>query len=212
MAFHSETPRDILGEQIAAAGLTQLRIAETEKYAHVTYFFNGGVETPFPGEDRVLIPSPRDVATYDHKPEMSAIAVTDELLRRLAGDDFAFILLNFANPDMVGHTGVMAAAIKAVETVDRGLERICEAVLARGGDVLITADHGNCEQMVDRETGPAPHRPHHQPGAADLGREAPRRPPPARRRPLGSRPDRARADGPADPRGDDREGPHRTAG
>jgi 2,3-bisphosphoglycerate-independent phosphoglycerate mutase len=159
VAFHSETPSDILGERIAAAGLSQLRIAETEKYAHVTYFFNGGIETPFPGEDRALIPSPRDVATYDHKPEMSAIAVTDELLRRLASDDFAFILLNFANPDMVGHTGVMAAAIKAVETVDRGLERICEAVLARGGDVLITADHGNCEQMLDRETG-QPHTAH----------------------------------------------------
>ncbi len=159
VAFHSETPLDILGERIAAAGLTQLRIAETEKYAHVTYFFNGGVETPFPGEDRALIPSPRDVATYDHKPEMSATLVTDELLRRLAGDDFAFILLNFANPDMVGHTGVMAAAIKAVETVDRGLERICEAVLARGGDVLITADHGNCELMVDPETG-QPHTAH----------------------------------------------------
>jgi 2,3-bisphosphoglycerate-independent phosphoglycerate mutase len=159
VAFHSETPREILGEMIAAAGLTQLRIAETEKYAHVTYFFNGGVETPFPGEDRALIPSPRDVATYDHKPEMSAIAVTDELLRRLAADDFAFVLLNYANPDMVGHTGVLAAAIKAVETVDRGLERICEAVLARGGAVLITADHGNCEQMVDPATG-QPHTAH----------------------------------------------------
>jgi 2,3-bisphosphoglycerate-independent phosphoglycerate mutase len=159
VAFHSETPRDILGERLAAIGLTQLRIAETEKYAHVTYFFNGGVEAPFPGEDRALIPSPRDVATYDHKPEMSAFLVTDELLRRLAGDDYAFILLNFANPDMVGHTGVLAAAIKAVETVDRGLERICEAVLARGGDVLITADHGNCEQMLDRETG-QPHTAH----------------------------------------------------
>ena len=139
--------------------MTQLRIAETEKYAHVTYFFNGGVETPFPGEDRALIPSPRDVATYDHKPEMSATLVTDELLRRLAGEDFAFILLNFANPDMVGHTGVMAAAIKAIETVDRCLERICEAVLARGGTVLITADHGNCEQMVDPATG-QPHTAH----------------------------------------------------
>ncbi len=158
-AFHSETPSDILGERIAAEGLTQLRIAETEKYAHVTYFFNGGVETPFPGEDRALIPSPRDVATYDHKPEMSATLVTDELLRRLAGEDFAFILLNFANPDMVGHTGVMTAAIKAVETVDRGLARICEAVLARGGEVLITADHGNCEQMVDPKTG-EPHTAH----------------------------------------------------
>jgi 2,3-bisphosphoglycerate-independent phosphoglycerate mutase len=159
VAFDSETPREILGEVVAGAGLAQLRIAETEKYAHVTYFFNGGVETCFPGEDRALIPSPRDVPTYDHKPEMSAIAVTDELLRRLAADDYAFILLNFANPDMVGHTGVLAAAIKAVETVDRGLERICEAVLACGGDVLITADHGNCEQMLDRETG-QPHTAH----------------------------------------------------
>ncbi len=159
VAFHSEAPRDILGEQIAGAQLTQLRIAETEKYAHVTYFFNGGNETPFPGEDRVVIPSPRDVATYDHKPEMSAMAVTEELLRRLARGDFAFILLNYANPDMVGHTGVMAAAIKAVETIDRALERVCEAVLARGGAVLITADHGNCEQMVDPVTG-EPHTAH----------------------------------------------------
>jgi 2,3-bisphosphoglycerate-independent phosphoglycerate mutase len=159
VAFHSETPHEILGERIAGAGLTQLRIAETEKYAHVTYFFNGGIETPFPGEERALIPSPRDVATYDHKPEMSAIAVTEELLRRLAAEDFAFILLNYANPDMVGHTGVLAAAIKAIETVDRGLERICEAVLARGGAVLITADHGNCEQMVDPVSG-QPHTAH----------------------------------------------------
>ncbi len=159
VAFHSETPHDILGERVAGAGLTQLRIAETEKYAHVTYFFNGGIETPFPGEERALIPSPRDVATYDHKPEMSATQVTDELLRRMAAEDFAFILLNYANPDMVGHTGVMAAALKAIETVDRGLERICEAVLARGGAVLITADHGNCEQMVDPVTG-QPHTAH----------------------------------------------------
>jgi 2,3-bisphosphoglycerate-independent phosphoglycerate mutase len=159
VAFHSETPRDILGERIAQADLSQLRIAETEKYAHVTYFFNGGVETPFPGEDRVLIPSPRDVATYDHKPEMSAIAVTEEVLRRIASGEYSFVLLNYANPDMVGHTGVLAAAVKAVETVDRGLERIAEAVLARGGDLLITADHGNCEQMVDPVTG-EPHTAH----------------------------------------------------
>jgi 2,3-bisphosphoglycerate-independent phosphoglycerate mutase len=159
VAFHSETPKDILGERIAAEGLLQLRIAETEKYAHVTYFFNGGSETPFPGEERVVIPSPRDVATYDHKPEMSAMTVTEELLRRLAREDFAFILLNYANPDMVGHTGVLAAAIKAVETIDRGLERLCDSVLARGGAVLITADHGNCEQMVDPVTG-QPHTAH----------------------------------------------------
>ncbi len=159
VAFHSETPREILGEIVAGQHLSQLRIAETEKYAHVTYFFNGGNETPFPGEERVVIPSPRDVATYDHKPEMSAVAVTEELLRRLASEDFAFILLNYANPDMVGHTGVMAAAIKAVETIDRALERVCDAVLARGGAVLITADHGNCEQMVDPVTG-QPHTAH----------------------------------------------------
>jgi len=159
VAFHSETPHEILGEIIAGRQLSQLRIAETEKYAHVTYFFNGGNEVPFPGEERVVIPSPRDVATYDHKPEMSAIAVTDELMRRIASGRFSFILLNYANPDMVGHTGVLAAAIKAVETIDRGLERLCESVLARGGDVLITADHGNCELMVDPVTG-QPHTAH----------------------------------------------------
>ena len=144
---------------LAARSCRQLRIAETEKYAHVTYFFNGGSETPFPGEDRVLIPSPRDVATYDHKPEMSAEPLTDELLAPARERDYAFILLNYANPDMVGHTGVLAAAIKAVETIDRCLERVAEAVLARGGAVLITADHGNCEQMIDPVTG-EPHTAH----------------------------------------------------
>jgi 2,3-bisphosphoglycerate-independent phosphoglycerate mutase len=159
VAFPSETPARILGEIVAESGLSQLRIAETEKYAHVTFFFNGGLETPFPNEDRVLIPSPRDVATYDHKPEMSAAEVTAELLRRLETGDYAFVLLNYANPDMVGHTGVLDAAAKAVEAIDRGLERISEAVLARGGTVLITADHGNCELMVDPETG-QPHTAH----------------------------------------------------
>ena len=159
VAFPNEAPRQILGEAVAAAGLPQLRVAETEKYAHVTFFFNGGVESPFPGEDRVLVPSPRDVATYDHKPEMSAQPVTREILDRLESDAYAFVLVNYANPDMVGHTGVMPAAVKAVETIDACLERVTEAVLERGGTVLITADHGNCEQMVDPETG-GPHTAH----------------------------------------------------
>jgi 2,3-bisphosphoglycerate-independent phosphoglycerate mutase len=159
VVFPSETPRQILGEVLAELDLAQLRIAETEKYAHVTFFFNGGIEEPFPGEERVLIPSPRDVATYDHKPEMSAYQVTEAVVERIRRGDYAFILLNFANPDMVGHTGVLDAAIKAVETIDKGLEKICDAVLARGGSVLITADHGNCELMVDPETG-QPHTAH----------------------------------------------------
>jgi 2,3-bisphosphoglycerate-independent phosphoglycerate mutase len=159
IAFPTLIPESGLGEILARRDLTQLRIAETEKYAHVTFFFNGGLETPFPGEDRVLIPSPRDVNTYDHKPEMSAVAVTDQVIERIQEGNYSFILLNFANPDMVGHTGVLDAAVKAVETVDRGLERICEALLARGGQALITADHGNCELMVDPETG-RPHTAH----------------------------------------------------
>jgi 2,3-bisphosphoglycerate-independent phosphoglycerate mutase len=159
VAFPTFVPRQILGQVVAEQGLAQLRIAETEKYAHVTFFFNGGNETPYPGEDRVLIPSPRDVATYDHKPEMSAMALTEEALRRISDDDYAFILLNYANPDMVGHTGVLDAAVKAVETVDRGLERLAEAVLARRGTLLVTADHGNCELMVDPQTG-EPHTAH----------------------------------------------------
>jgi 2,3-bisphosphoglycerate-independent phosphoglycerate mutase len=159
IAFPSEPPRRTLGELVAEAGLSQLRVAETEKYAHVTFFFNGGLETPFPNEDRILIPSPREVTTYDHKPEMSAGELTAELLRRLEEEDYAFVLLNFANPDMVGHTGVLDAATKAVETIDRGLERIAQQVLARGGTALITADHGNCELMVDPETG-QPHTAH----------------------------------------------------
>ena len=139
----------IFGEIISRHGLRQLRIAETEKYAHVTYFFNGGEETAFQGEDRCLIPSPKDVATYDLKPEMSAYAVTEELLKRLDGSVYDFVLLNFANPDMVGHTGVMEAAVKACETIDRCLEKIAGRVRSLGGTVIITADHGNCEQMTD---------------------------------------------------------------
>jgi 2,3-bisphosphoglycerate-independent phosphoglycerate mutase len=159
IAFESEIHRHILPEELAARGLTQLRIAETEKYAHVTFFFNCGLEEPFPGEDRLLIPSPRDVATYDHKPEMSAREVTERLIRQIREGDYAFVLLNYANPDMVGHTGVLPAAVKAVETIDACLERVAEAVLALGGELLVTADHGNCELMVDPETG-EPHTAH----------------------------------------------------
>ena len=159
VVFPSVVPKNSLGEVLAQHGLTQLRLAETEKYAHVTFFFNGGVETPFPGEDRVLVPSPRDVATYDHKPEMSAEGVTAEALKRIASGDYAFILLNYANPDMVGHTGLLDAAVKAVETVDRGLEQIASAILEQDGQLLVTADHGNCELMVDPETG-GPHTAH----------------------------------------------------
>lgn len=147
-AFAPQSYPDILADVIAAAGMKQLRIAETEKYAHVTFFFNGGVERPWPGEDRVLIPSPKEVATYDQKPAMSAVEVTDEVLRRVAGGDYQFIVLNFANCDMVGHTGILSAAIEAVETVDTCLGRVVEAVVAAGGALLITADHGNCEQMT----------------------------------------------------------------
>jgi 2,3-bisphosphoglycerate-independent phosphoglycerate mutase len=159
VAFPSELPKRILGELLSERGLAQLRVAETEKYAHVTFFFNCGLEEPFPGEERLLVPSPRDVPTYDHKPEMSAYTVTEKLLQHLAADDYAFVLVNYANPDMVGHTGVLPAAVKAVETIDACLARAVDAVLARDGDVLITADHGNCEQMVDPVTG-QPHTAH----------------------------------------------------
>jgi len=158
VAFPGEVPERILGELLAEAGRRQLRVAETEKYAHVTFFFNGGREEPFPGEERVLVPSPREVPTYDLEPEMSAEAVTEAVLEGLE-DDYAFVLVNYANPDMVGHTGVMPAAVKAVETVDRCLARVCEALLARGGTALVTADHGNCECMIDATDG-GPHTAH----------------------------------------------------
>jgi 2,3-bisphosphoglycerate-independent phosphoglycerate mutase len=159
VAFGNASPKEILGEILARAKLRQLRVAETEKYAHVTFFFNGGLEQPFPGEDRILVPSPRDVATYDQKPEMSALEVTDRLLAQLGKQAYDFVLVNYANPDMVGHTGVMAAAMKAVETVGACLARVTSQVVAKGGCVLITADHGNCEQMVDPQTG-EPHTAH----------------------------------------------------
>lgn len=158
VAFPPVSLTHILGEEVAAHGRRQLRIAETEKYAHVTYFFNGGNEVPYGGEDRILINSPRDVATYDQKPQMSAVEVTDTLLATLAreeaaGNPYDLVILNFANGDMVGHTGVMAAAVTACETVDSCVGRIEQFVAARGGVLLITADHGNAEQMVDPASG-----------------------------------------------------------
>jgi 2,3-bisphosphoglycerate-independent phosphoglycerate mutase len=154
IAFGSTELTNILGGVLANAGLKQLRIAETEKYAHVTFFFNGGVETPFSGEDRALIPSPKEVSTYDQKPEMSAFLVADELLSRIDSDVYDVIILNFANCDMVGHTGIEAAAIKAVETVDTCAGKVVSKVLEKGGAVLITADHGNAEQMQDENGEP----------------------------------------------------------
>ncbi len=149
VAFPPDSYPDLLGAVVSRAGLKQLRIAETEKYAHVTFFFNGGEETPFPGEDRVLIPSPQEVATYDQKPAMSAVEVTDEAVRRVASGAYALIVLNYANPDMVGHTGNLPAAVAAMETVDACVGRVVDAILATGGCALLTADHGNCEQMDD---------------------------------------------------------------
>ncbi len=149
--FAPEELKNILGELVSKANKKQLRIAETEKYAHVTYFFNGGVEKPFPGEERELVPSPK-VPTYDQKPEMSAFGVTDELLKRI--DQFDLIILNFANPDMVGHTGVVEAGIKAVETVDQCCAKIIPRLLELGGKALVTADHGNCELMRNPDGSP----------------------------------------------------------
>jgi 2,3-bisphosphoglycerate-independent phosphoglycerate mutase len=154
VAFPREAVADSFGELISRAGLRQLRCAETEKYAHVTYFFNGGREPPFEGEDRRMVPSPRDVATYDQKPEMSAAGVTSEVVSAVKSGAYDFILVNFANPDMVGHTGRLDAAIRAVETVDAGVGAIMNAVREAGGALLVTADHGNCEQMKDEHGGP----------------------------------------------------------
>ncbi|MDF2692501.1 MAG: 2,3-bisphosphoglycerate-independent phosphoglycerate mutase [Labilithrix sp.] len=159
IAFPKETYPDIFPEIIARQGLTQFRCAETEKYAHVTYFFNGGREEPFQGEERQMIPSPKDVATYDQKPEMAAKGVADAVVAAVESDKFDFIVVNFANPDMVGHTGVLGAAVTAVEVVDEGIGRIADAVRAKGGALFITADHGNCELMIDPATG-QPHTAH----------------------------------------------------
>jgi 2,3-bisphosphoglycerate-independent phosphoglycerate mutase len=150
-AFPPNHLEAILGQVISQQELTQLRIAETEKYAHVTYFFNGGEEQPFEKEERCLIPSPRDIPTYDFKPEMSALQVTEEVLKRIASNRYDLIVLNFANMDMVGHTGVLEAAVKACETVDSCVGRIVAAVKEKGGCLLITADHGNAETMREAD-------------------------------------------------------------
>jgi 2,3-bisphosphoglycerate-independent phosphoglycerate mutase len=147
IAFEKPKTEHTIGEIVAKQGWKQLRIAETEKYAHVTYFFNGGDEKIFPGEKRVMIPSPRDVATYDLKPEMSAKELTDSLLKELSGGDYTFTVVNYANPDMVGHTGNFPAAVHAVETIDGCLKRLVEWVESSGGFAILTADHGNCELM-----------------------------------------------------------------
>jgi 2,3-bisphosphoglycerate-independent phosphoglycerate mutase len=159
VAFPAERLRNVMGAYLAARGLHQLRIAETEKYAHVTFFFNGGVETPFEFEDRILIPSPTDVRTYNLKPEMSAPRMTDEIVKAVNSGQYDVIICNYANPDMVGHTGDFDATVKAIEAVDQCLGRVVEAVAAVGGEMLITADHGNAEQLFDFETG-QPHTAH----------------------------------------------------
>ena len=154
IAFEPVYMVNILGEIISRNGLRQLRIAETEKYAHVTYFFNGGREKPFEGEDRCLIPSPREVSTYDQKPEMSAHEVTREVLERIASDAYDLIVLNFANMDMVGHTGIMPAAVKACETIDLCVENIMQKLHEKQWAAIVTADHGNAEKMIDEQGNP----------------------------------------------------------
>ena len=152
--FPPRRPEITIARVIADRGLGQLHVAETEKYPHVTYFFNGGEEDPYPGEDRELAPSPRDVPTYDHKPEMSAVQATEDFLADWNANDYAFAIINFANPDMVGHTGVIPAAVKAIETVDACLGRVVEAVHAKGGVCIVTADHGNADHMLEDDGSP----------------------------------------------------------
>ena len=159
VAYPPREIRRILGEVASQAGIRQLRIAETEKYAHVTYFFNGGEEKKFPGEERILIPSPRDVATYDLKPEMSAREVTEAMVKYLREQEVGLVIANYANADMVGHTGNFEASVKAVEVIDECLGRVVEAALGKRGKVVITADHGNIEQLIDYDTG-MPHTAH----------------------------------------------------
>lgn len=151
--FGPQTLDDIFGQIVSRSGRTQVRIAETEKYPHVTYFFNGGIEVPFEGEERILVPSPK-VATYDLQPEMSAPEVTEKAVAALRSGKFDFMILNFANPDMVGHTGSLPAAIRAVECIDGCVRRVIEALLGMDGKALVTADHGNCEQMIAADGSP----------------------------------------------------------
>ncbi len=200
--FAAQSMADILGAVVSAAGLRQLRMAETEKYPHVTYFLNGGEETPYPGEERIMVASPK-VATYDLQPEMSAPELTDKAVAAIGSGTYDLIVLNFANADMVGHTGSLAAAIKAVEAVDTGLGRIADAIRAAGGALFVTADHGNAEMMRDPATG-GPHTAHttNPVPAMLLGAPAGVA---ACRRPAGRhRADAAGAAGRAAARGDDR--------
>jgi 2,3-bisphosphoglycerate-independent phosphoglycerate mutase len=154
IAFEEQTVDATMAEELSEAGIRQLHVAETEKYAHVTYFFNGGREEEWAGETRILVPSPRDVPSYDHKPEMSAAEVADRFAGALRDDGYRFAVLNFANPDMVGHTGSIQAAVKAVETVDECLGKVVAAVEEQGGVSLVTADHGNAEQMLAEDGTP----------------------------------------------------------
>ena len=159
VAFAEQDVHETLAEVLADHGAKQLHVAETEKYAHVTYFFNGGREQEWGGETRILVPSPRDVPSYDHKPEMSAREVAERFVEALDDDGYSFAVVNFANPDMVGHTGSIRAVIKAVETADECLGVVVDAVAAKGGVSLITADHGNAEQMLEQD-GVSPHTAH----------------------------------------------------
>jgi 2,3-bisphosphoglycerate-independent phosphoglycerate mutase len=159
VVFGEQQVTETLAQVLAENGVRQLHVAETEKYAHVTYFFNGGREQEWPGETRILVPSPREVGTYDQKPEMSAAEVTDRFCRELEEDGYGFAVVNFANPDMVGHSGVIPAVVKAVETTDACLGRVVETIQSLGGVVLVTADHGNAEQMLEAD-GTSPHTAH----------------------------------------------------
>jgi 2,3-bisphosphoglycerate-independent phosphoglycerate mutase len=154
VVFPPHRPKVTIAQVVADAGLRQLHVAETEKYAHVTYFFNGGEEQPYEGEVRELVPSPRDVPTYDKKPEMSARGAAEAFVEHFRDEKPAFSIINFANPDMVGHTGVIEAAVAAVETVDACLGQVVEAVHAAGGACLVTADHGNCDHMLNDDGSP----------------------------------------------------------
>ena len=159
VAYKSREIKKILGELASQAAIRQLRIAETEKYAHVTYFFNGGEEKKFPDEERILIPSPKDVATYDLKPEMSAREVTETLVKQLREQDIGLVIANFANADMVGHTGNFEAAVRACEVIDECIGKVVDAAMSKKGKMIITADHGNIEQLIDYDTG-MPHTAH----------------------------------------------------
>ena len=158
IAFEKQKITNTLGEVLSKKNMTQLRIAETEKYPHVTFFFNGGREVPYENEDRILIPSPK-VETYDMQPEMSANEITSNVLKAIESEKYDCIILNYANPDMVGHTGSLEATIKAIETIDNCVEKVVRAINKKHGNLIITADHGNAEQMIDYKTG-EPHTAH----------------------------------------------------